>query len=223
MFICLINIVLFDIEVMNGLGSYIYNWEVFVGGIVGSNDIQDIMGIEFGSYVFIVIDDVSGCQDSLIYEIIEDFSDLVINMILDSSISCVILQIELIVSSFSIGNFSFEWFDSDNNLLLMGVIVILLQVGIYIIMLIELDNNCIQMSMVNIIVDILWLQVVVFILEELICENDIVVLVIEEGLDYYFLCWCNGMGEDLFSIIWIQEVDEGGGYILMVIDDRNGC
>ena len=220
---CSTNTVLLDIEVMNGSGNYTYNWEAPAGGIVGSNDTQDIMGTEPGSYVLIATDDVSGCQDSLTYEIIEDLSDLVINTIPDSSISCAIPQIELTASSPSTGNLSFEWFDSDNNSLSTGATATLSQAGIYTIMLTELDNNCTQTSTVNITADTLRPQVVALIPEELTCENDTVVLAIEESPDYYSLRWRNGMGEDLTSTTWIQEVDEGGGYILTVTDDRNGC
>ncbi|MEL7425941.1 MAG: gliding motility-associated C-terminal domain-containing protein, partial [Bacteroidota bacterium] len=220
---CDISQVLVDVEISNGSGNYSYNWDGPAGGIVGSTNGQDVEGSLPGLYQLIATDADNGCQDTLTYEIIQDQSDLVIDPLPDTTLTCDVLAIDYTASSPNTGNLQFEWFDAMNNSIALSPDVTFTQTGVYTLQLTDLDNNCSQTAALEVTADTLRPAVTALLPDELTCVNDSVTLAIEPGLPDYSVRWRTAMGDVLSSDTWTQEVGDGGGYMLTVTDDRNGC
>lgn len=220
---CSTNEVLIDVDSGGGPGNLTYEWQGPAGGINGNNDQQDVLAIEPGLYELIATNNDNGCQDTLSYEVIQDLSDLVINPIPDTSISCAIPQIEVTASSPEPGLLAYEWFDGLGVSLVQNATIQLTAEGTYTVQVTNLDNGCFATSDVEVTADTLRPTVTALLPAELNCLNDSTSLTVDPGTNNYTYRWRNAMGETLNSTGPSQTVGEGGGYILTVTDENNGC
>ena len=220
---CTTNQVAIDIDVSSGPGNYSYEWQGPPGGINGSSTMQDVLAIEPGVYQVFAENFDNGCRDTLAYEVIQDLSDLAIDPIPDTTLSCAVPQIALTASSPDPGNIGYEWFDSQGASLGQDATLQISAADTYTVQLTNLDNGCFATTMVDVGADTIRPQVTALLPDELNCLNDSTTLTVQPGPDFYSFRWRNAMGEALSSTSQSQTVGDGGGYILTVTDDRNGC
>lgn len=224
---CLVNDIALNTDVSNGSGNYNYQWDGPPGGIMGSNQIEDINVTLAGNYMLIVTDVENGCNDTLETIIQEDILAPELSSINDTTLTCAIEMINVEAASNSNGSLMYEWFDDLDNSISTNNILTTFDAGIFSVVLTNSDNGCTDTLTVNIDSDTnLPVVALATPTDSLDCQTDMLTIdaAVTTGSGNYTYQWSGPSGGIVGNAQ--QEdvtINAAGSYNLIVNDEANGC
>ncbi len=212
---------------LDGSGSstgpeFSYEWTNGEGTIVGTTQSVDVS--EAGVYVLVVTNDENGCTALSTVEIIPDANLPIADAGEGDSLTCVVAQVTLNGSGSSSGNnITYEWLDSENNLLSDSIILEVDSSGIYTLIVTDSDNGCSASSIVEVGENIETPLANAGNNETLTCDQEDVTLQGSgSGANNLSYEWQNSNGDSIGNEINLI-INQAGEYIFIVTNDDNGC
>ncbi|MEM1214527.1 MAG: gliding motility-associated C-terminal domain-containing protein, partial [Bacteroidota bacterium] len=211
-----------DTQIDSGSGDYTFAWTGPAGGIGSDNAQADIQALEPGDYTLVVTDNSNVCTDTLSVNVTQDEDVVSLNIIPDTTLTCVRTMIPLTASSPDAGNLSFSWSDSDGTPLSNTADYTIVTDGVYTISVTDLDNDCSNTSTVNVQLDTLSPTITPLTFAPLTCDSLEVTLGAMVGPVDDQPRWTSPEGAAL-GTTWSQVAMTPGDYVLAVTDGENGC
>ena len=192
-------------------------------GQSGFSNQAEISIMETGIYTLIATDNTSGCFQSLSTEVEDNFDILTPEIMVDNIIDCNTQFATLTEENINLANYTFAWYDQDDNLLSEDRDYTTDEPGMYDLIATNMDNGCTTTVQAEIIADLLEPSVVIPPVDVLNCKRESVILAAqtEQNPDYTYQ-WLDSLGTIVSTNPEIQ-ISDAGEYQLVVTNTINGC
>ncbi len=203
-----------------GSGFYSFNWSG--PGISGPTDEMIVTVTMEGEYELILLDVISGCSDTLATQVVIDTASLLLYPISDTTLTCLVTEIDLTASSPASGTLQYAWEDENGTELSNTTDITINTIGDYTLNVIDTDNNCTQSLTVTIDEDLERPIIMITPPDSLDCMTNSIVLSALSSNDQT-PTWLDENGNVLLDNSWTYNASEAGFYQLMVTNNGNGC
>ena len=220
---CIANAVMLDATGSSAGTNIQYQW---------LNSQSDILGTDIGlsvsdsgTYILVVTDVVNGCSSSTDVLVSENTNPPIADAGMDAQLTCANGQVTLDGSnSSSGGNFQYEWFDANNELVDVGAIITVAAIDTYTLVVTNLDNGCSTFSEAEVTQDAnVPMLDVLSNTNTLNCEIESIALDGSNSSAGMTISYQWTDGTNILTTNPILNVTESGDYIFTIIDSSNGC
>jgi len=229
---CVTNLVNLEASVNASTMDVIYNWTASMGGNITSPDSTQLMiqADAAGIYEFVALDTLTGCTDTVILEILNDFVPPVADAGMETELPCTATSIFLDGSGSSTGDdFVYLW-TTGNGSIITGTETDLNPevdaIGTYLLTVTDTTSGCFATAQVDIISS----QAVDAIAETPVNLDCGVISILLNGTSSstgvtitYLWTASNGGTIDLDGDTPMPQVSSPGTYTLLVTDTQSGC
>ena len=176
-----------------------------------------------GTYTLIATDNISGCMQELTIEVEEDFEMLDPQINIDNIIDCNNQSATLTENNIDLSNYTFAWYDQDNNLVSEEKSYTTDAPGLYEVIATNTENGCTATLAAEVLANLEDPIVAIPPAEVLNCKIQSVMLTAQTEQDSnYIFQWLDPQGNTVSTNSEI-EVEESGEYQLVVTNTANGC
>ncbi|RME95854.1 MAG: hypothetical protein D6772_12635, partial [Bacteroidetes bacterium] len=204
-------------------GDYTYIWSGPTNGFLGPTDRATVTATRPGNYSVEITNQATGCSASYSLTVIERNTDLLIDPIADTSLTCLRTQLELVANSPTPGDISYRWLDAQGTQIGASASITIRLPGNYELEMTNNDTGCRRTLGFLVEDDTEQPAVSAQAIQPLTCEQTTSTLSALAGPPNWQPYWLNSNGDTLARDQWSFTANEADTYQLLVVDTNNGC
>lgn len=205
-----------------------YEWSTTTGLFIGNTDQADATAGKSGDYKLLVINELSGCKDSMTVTVTQDAATPTADAGPDQVITCLVDTFELGGNSTTGAGIQYEWTTSGGNIIgaTDGIKITVDEEGLYTLKVVNTINGCEALDEVEVTTDLDVAAITLTAGDTIDCNTAVsdVEAALDEPLTDYTFKWTttdgNISGIDTESTV---TVNQGGNYTLTITSKLNGC